>query len=158
MFFKFDYSLFPIIIVEFNNTQITENDFEVFLNFWLNIYNHGKDFMLIFDTTNMSIPPLSYCFKMSAFIKILREKQHQYLKKSIMIMKNDTICSMLDFIFYLQPPVADVHITKEPLQNIMKQIKNNNDFFNLDKIEYINLENIEIYNTIKPDKPFLPFL
>ena len=123
MFFKFDYSLFPIVIIEFNSTEITENDFEVFLNFWKNIYNHDKDFMLIFDTTNMTIPSLKYCFKMSVFIKNLRKIEKQYLKKSIMIMKNQTLCNMLDFIFYLQPPVSDIHITKETLPDIMEKIK-----------------------------------
>jgi hypothetical protein len=158
MFFKFDYSLFPIVIIEFNSMEITENDFEVFLNFWQNIYNHDKDFMLIFDTTNMSIPSLKYCFKMSVFIKNLRKMEKQYLKKSIMIMKNQTLCNMLDFIFYLQPPVADIHITKETLSDIMEKIKKNNDICDISRIEYINLQDIEIYNTIKPDKPFLPFL
>ena len=158
MFFKFDYSLFPIVIIEFNSMEITENDFEVFLNFWQNIYNHDKDFMLIFDTTNMSIPSLKYCFKMSVFRKNLRKMEKQYLKKSIMIMKNQTLCNMLDFIFYLQPPVADIHITKETLSDIMEKIKKNNDICDISRIEYINLQDIEIYNTIKPDKPFLPFL
>ena len=158
MFFKFDYSLFPIIVVEFNDEEIKESDFQLFLNCWMNIYNNNKNFMLIFDTTNMSIPSLKYCFKMSAFIKNLRTIENQYLKKSIMIMKNQTICNMLDFIFYLQPPVADVHITKESLQNIIRKIENNNNINDITNIENLNLQSIEIYNTIKPNKPFLPFL
>ena len=158
MFCKFDYSLFPIVIIEFNDMEIKDEDFDVFLNCWRNIYNKGKDFMLIFDTTSMSIPSLKYCFKMSVFIKNLRKIENQYLKKSIMIMKNQTICNMLDFIFYLQPPVADVHITKETLQNIVNKLQAENNIYNISRIESINMKNIEIYNTIKPNKPFLPFL
>lgn len=158
MFFKFNDYLFPIVIVEFNNEEINEIDFKMFLNCWKNIYNKQKDFMLIFDTTNMSIPPLKYCFLMSFFIKNLRKIENQYLKKSIMIMKNKILCNMLDLIFYLQPPVAYVHITEESLSNIMKKIENKNDIYNIAQIEFISLDDIEIYNTVKPNKPFLSFL
>ena len=33
--------------------------------------------------------------------------------KSIMIVKNDIILKMLNFIFWIQPPVADVYLTKD---------------------------------------------
>jgi len=158
MFFKFDYSLFPLVSVEFNNEEIIENDFELFLNCWKNIYSYNKDFILIFDTTNMSIPKLRYCFKMSMFIKNLRKIKNQYLKMSIMIMKNEILCNMLDFIFFLQPPVADVHITKEPMLNIINKIQNNNNIYNIEELKFLNLNMIEIHNTVKQNKPFLPFL
>ena len=53
-------------------------------------------------------------FKMSV-LKNPRKIEKQYLKISIMIMKNQTLCT-LDFIIYLQPPVADIDITKETLK------------------------------------------
>jgi len=92
------------------------------------------------------------------FIKNLRKIKNQYLKMSIMIMKNEILCNMLDFIFFLQPPVADVHITKEPMLNIINKIQNNNNIYNIEELKFLNLNMIEIHNTVKQNKPFLPFL
>ena len=65
---------------------------------------------------------------------------------------------MLKFIFYLQPPVADVYLTKVNINNIIMNLKNNNDMVFVDNLENINIKNIEINSIIKSGDPFLPFL
>ena len=158
MFFKINFFSFPLVIIEFNKEEIKEKDFDFFLKSWENIYSYQKDFILIFDTVNMSIPSIKYCFKMSFFIKKIRNFPTQYLKKSIIITNNDIICKMLNFIFYLQPPVADVYITKNNLNNILLNLKKNNDMVFLNNLEDINIQDIEISSIINSGEPFLPFL
>lgn len=152
MFANFNLSLFPIVIIEFDSSEINDENFQLFLDNWEKLYLTKKDFTLVFDTTNMSIPNLKYCFRMSMFIKKIRKFNPQYLKKSIINVKNNTICNMLEFIFYLQPPVAPVYITKNEINNIIENIETSNN------LEYIDNNKLNTINIIKPDKPFLPFL
>ena len=152
MFANFNLSLFPIVIIEFDSSEINDKNFQLFLDNWEKLYLTKKDFTLVFDTTNMSIPNLKYCFKMSMFIKKIRKFNPQYLKKSIINVKNNTITNMLEFIFYLQPPVAPVYITQNEINNIIENIETS------DNLEYIDNNKLNTVNIIKPDKPFLPFL
>lgn len=104
---------FPIVVVDFNGNIETDDEFEIFLNLWRKLYENQRDFTFIFNTENMSIPKPKYCYQMASFIKELHDMPYQYLQKSIMIVKNDIILKMLNFIFWIQPPVADVYLTKD---------------------------------------------
>ena len=50
---------------------------------------------------------------MSLFIRSLKRKEYQYLKKSIIYIPNRTAKRLLDFIFMIQPPVAPVFIIND---------------------------------------------
>ena len=152
MFANYNFNLFPIVIVDFDNSEINDYQFDLFLNNWESIYNLNKSFTLIFNTSNMSIPNLKYCFKMSMFIKKIRNFNPQYLEKSIIIVKNKTISNMLEFIFYLQPPVAPVYITNSSKDIIM------NELYSIENIKDFNVANINVLQKVLPNKPFLPFL
>ena len=62
------------------------------------------------------------------------------------------ISNMLEFIFYLQPPVATVYITNSSKDTIMEQLSN------IENIEEFNVSDINILHKVLPNKPFLPFL
>ena len=93
----------------------------------------------------MGLPHIKYSFKMTAFIKSLRKKNPQYLQKSYIIIENTLIKSMLNFVFFIQPPVATVYLTNESLENVIEKVKNGSN-------------NLEIMSTFLPKKPFIPFL
>lgn len=158
MFFEINLSLFPIVLIKFKNQEINDRDFDFFLRSWENIYSYQKNFALIFDMTDMPVYSLRYSFKMASFIKKIRDFPTQYLKKSIMVIDNDKILQMLKFIFYLQPPVADIYLTKENITNILNHIENDNNIYELTSVDRIKIDNIKIETHIKPNRPFLPFL
>lgn len=141
MFSKFNFNLFPIVIVEFSENIKDEKDFDYFLQGWISLYQTQKDFIFIFDTTKVGMPPIKYCFKMSAFISRLRKEKYHYLQKSIIIVKNKRVMRLLNLIFFLQPPVANVYLTQDNLDKVLKDI-----------------DNINILKTFKAKKPILPFL
>lgn len=130
MFASFDHSKFPLIRVTMNGVPESDNDFNLFLNTWLNYYHNKKDFKFIFDTTNVGLPHIKYSIKMSLFIKELKKKPYQYLKESIIIINNNKVKWLLDFIFTIQPPVAPVYIyktdyfTKDETTDNINTIKN----------------------------------
>ena len=152
MFANFDLSLFPIVIVDFNNSDIDDQQFDLFLNNWESLYQSNKNFTLVFDTSNMSIPNLKYCLKMSIFIKKIRNFNPQYLEKSIIIVKNRIISNMIELVFYLQPPVAPVYLTDTSKDMIMEKL------YRAEGIDSFDMSDINVLQEVQPDKPFLSFL
>ena len=118
MFAKFEFKYFPIVIVKFNETIENNKDFDDFINSWKNLYLLKQKFTFIFDTTEVGFPPIKYCFKMSKFIKELRDESVQYLEKSLIIVKNKNVMRLLNLIFYIQPPVAPVLITDDSFEKV----------------------------------------
>ena len=112
MFVTFKYDNFPNIYVTLGKLNSTE-EFNVLTDEWLRLYQKKEYFTFIFDTTNLEVYNIKYSFKMSAFIYRLKKEPEQYLKKSINLINNSFIQYLLDFIFYIQSPVAPVYIVKE---------------------------------------------
>ena len=110
--FAFDGSNFPLVKVIMNNVPESDDEFQSFLNKWSELYEKQQDFKFFFDTTNVGLPHLKYSIKMSQFIKKLKKEPYQYLQESIIIINNNKVKWLLDFIFTIQPPVAPVYIYK----------------------------------------------
>ena len=72
------------------------------------------------------------------FIHELKKKEIQYLQKSIILINDKRVQKLLDFIFMIQKPVADVFIinTNESIDNYQK---------NFHEISSNNLNNDTIY-------------
>lgn len=145
MFADYNYQYFPCVIVTFQENITNEQEFDQFLLKWLQLYERQQDFYFIFDTTKMGFVNPKYCLMMSSFIKNLRQRPYQYLQKSYIIVDSQLIERLLDMIFYLQPPVAPVYITKQGLPVVLPFIKN-------------SYQMIEFTRVIYPKKPLLPFL
>lgn len=145
MFAEFDETGFPLIKVVMNNVPESDDEFNSFLNKWSELYDEERDFQFLFDTTNVGLPHIKYSIKMSQFIKNLKRREHQYLQESIILINNNKVKWLLDFIFTIQPPVAPVYI------------------YNINNgIQYpINLELIKNNNNterVEPGKSWLPIL
>lgn len=110
MFAEFDESMFPTIKVILHEGPNNDTDYDSFIHKWLELYDNQKDFTFLFDTTNMKNPSFKYALKMPFFIKTLKKREYQYLQKSIILINDNKIMFMLDFIFAVQKPVAPVFI------------------------------------------------
>ena len=148
MFAEYDYSLYDtksIVKIKLNKKIEDNKDFNDFLNKWLELYEREKDFIFIFDTSDVGFIPIKYSIQMSLFIKKLKKREYHYLQKSIIFVKSNIVKRMLDFIFMLQPPVAPVYIIN-----------------NLDHIQYILEDNIDDIKkkiiTIMPSKSLFKFI
>ena len=126
MFAQYDYSNFPIINITLNNTIENDNDFNNFINEWINLNNNKKKYKMIFDTQNCGFINPKYCFYMAMFIKKMKKEKIKYLQKSQIIVYNNYILKLLELIFYFEKPIAPVEIC----------LKNNNDII---KIININI-------------------
>lgn len=120
MFVKFNYDNFPNVHVTFGKLNSNE-DFNILTNEWLRLYEQKLPFTFIFDSSDLEVYNIKYSFKMSAFIHRLKKEPEQYLQKSIILVTNSFIQSLLDLIFFIQSPVAPVYIIreKEDIQKIL---------------------------------------
>ena len=151
MFSVFDRSSFPLVKVVISGVP-TDEDFDELLRQWLELYDEMNDFTFLFDIRDLGNVGIRYCVKMTAFIYKLRKKEYQYLQKSVIVLNDNRIQRLVDFIFAIQSPVADVFI-----------LTNEND--SLEELEYfalnvsrINLDEYENVLYIEPNKSFIPFL
>ena len=110
MFASFNNDNFPIVNVKLHEGPNNEAEYNSFINEWLRLYDDQKDFTFVFDTTTMINPSYKYALKMPMFIKRLKKREKQYLQKSIILINDNRIRWMLEFIFWIQPPVAPVYI------------------------------------------------
>ena len=114
MFAEFDESEFPIVRVTFHGRIKSPIDFENLTFMWEKYYERRQPFYFMFDTRDMGMMSLKYCFRMASFIKRLK-RQHkvQYLQRSVILAKNRYIKFLLWVTFKAQKPVAPVYITND---------------------------------------------
>ena len=129
MFVQFNYNNFPNVYVTFGKLN-SSFEFNILTNEWLKLYEQKIPFTFIFDSSNLEVYNIKYSFKMSEFIYKLKKKPIQYLQKSIIIVNNSFIQSLLDLIFFIQSPVAPVYIIKDI--NYVQKILDNS----LNDVEY----------------------
>lgn len=110
MFATFDDSSFPIVNVKLFEGPLNDNDFNSFIQKWIEYYNNKQFFSFVFDTTELKNPSFKYALKMPIFIYYLKKRNIQYLEKSIILINDNKIKYLLDFIFSIQNPVAPVYI------------------------------------------------
>ena len=144
MFAEYNYESFPIVKVKLNHVE-NDDDFDDFLQKWLDLYIQQRDFTFIFDTTNVSYVPFKYSIRMSEFIRRLKKDySYHYLQKNIIIVNNSFVKNMLNIIFKLQSPVAPVYILQEQDKEHINSI--------------LNGEIIQDIICINPGSSYIPFL
>lgn len=110
MWCNIDKSKLPIIKISFSANKQIEAEFDAFLDEWLKLYDDKQYFYFIFDTRQLAMLNIKYAYKMSAFIKKLKKREEQYLNSSIIIVKNKYIRFLLNIVFSITKPVADVFL------------------------------------------------
>lgn len=134
MFAEFNESQFPIVKITLNNRIDNNEDFNNFLNGWLKYYQQKKEVVFLFDATNVGYIPITYCFKMSTFIRELKQLDKQYLQRSFIVANSWIVKSLLRIIFSIQSPVAPVYIIRtQELALLMNQ-------------DIIDTKSISLYN------------
>ena len=103
-------------------------EFQSFLDGWMELYNSERDFVFIFDTREVGWVNPKYAFKMAKFIRNLKKRDYQYLKRSSIIVNSFWVNALLSLIFAIQSPVCpiDYHsdtssISVEKLQQIANE-------------------------------------
>ena len=126
MFAEFNYEQFPIVNVKFNKI-INNDDYNLFINKWLLLYQNKKNFTFIFDTTEMGLVNTKYAIKIASFIKDLKKLPIQYLQRSLIIINNKSTELLLKVIFSIQKPISKVYLirNKDQVTDVYNKSINN---------------------------------
>ena len=122
MWATYDDSEFPIIRVNLQGKIQNNVDFCNFITTWESYNLRRSEYIFIFDSREVGYVNIKYAFKMANFIKELKRKE-QYLKSSIIIVENKYIRFLLNLIFKLQKPVADVYMTRDASETHIQRIR-----------------------------------
>ncbi len=122
-FANYNYDNYPVVYVDFSGTINNDDEFKEFINEWTQLYEKNQNFEFIFNTKNIGYVNVKYCMYIALFIKSLKKRPIQYLKKSTINVYNDYIYKLLNAVFYIQKPVALVEIVL--YTNINTNTKNN---------------------------------
>ncbi len=122
MWATFDDSAFPIIRVKLKGKIQNNVDFCNFITTWDSYNLRRSEYIFIFDATEVGMVNIKYAFKMASFIKDLKRKE-QYLKSSIIIVQSKYLRTLLNLIFKLQKPVANVYITRDGSETHVQRIR-----------------------------------
>ena len=110
---------FPKIKVKFQNNIQNKEDYYLFEKEWLDCYNYKKQFIFVFDTTNVGMIHIKYVYKLTKFIHNLKKKkfnnpnEYDFLQYSIIIVNNWYIKHLLNITFMIQKPVSTVYIIEK---------------------------------------------
>ena len=115
MWAYFDDTNFPRVSVILNGVPKSNKDFDDFLTTW-NSFNYNRNnekYIFVFNTINVGFVNIKYAYKMTEFIKSLKQTQTQNLIGSIILVKNTYIRFLLKLIFLMQKPVAEVYLLNQ---------------------------------------------
>lgn len=125
MWAEYNHTNYPVVEVHMKGVIQNNEEFEKFLEGWIDLYDSKRDFVFIFDTREVGWVNPKYAFKMAKFIKDLKKQDYQYLKRSSIIVDSYWVKALLSLIFAIQSPVCpiDYHadtasISVEKLQEI----------------------------------------
>ena len=122
MWATFDDSAFPIIRVKLKGKIQNNVDFCNFITTWDSYNLRRSEYVFIFDATEVGRVNIKYAFKMASFIKDLKRKE-KYLKSSIIIVQSKYLRTLLNLIFKLQRPVANVYMTRDGSETHIQRIR-----------------------------------
>ena len=113
----YDSSEFPYVKVDLGETIKSDEDFKHYTDSWLRLYENERPFMLYFDATKVGFVNIKYAFKMANFIRDLKRRKDdgniEFLQCSVIKVNSWYVRFLLKLIFFLQSPVAPVHITTD---------------------------------------------
>lgn len=110
MFFKYNYDNFPNIYIDLSGYINNDDDFKLFTQEWLSIYERKQQFTLFFNTKNLQGSNLKYTIYMAFFIKKIKSLKYNYLIESKIYIYNKYIFKLAKLIFYFEKPIAKIEL------------------------------------------------
>lgn len=111
MWATFDKSNLPLVNVKLNG-EINAEYFNDFIAQWVNLLQKKEQFYFIFNTENCGYINVKYLFKIAVFIKKIKALPEQYLQRSIIMLNNSALRSLLKLLFSIQSPSAPVYVCR----------------------------------------------
>jgi hypothetical protein len=124
-FAHFNFEQFPFVVVTLAKKLDNSEDFKQFINDWKKIYMSDKNFIFIFNTSNVSYIGPQYCLSLSAFIRDINKHKRNNLKSTYIIInkQNNIVLKILDVALMMQTVHTPVYITNDVPMTIINSLK-----------------------------------
>ena len=111
MFVSINETKWPIVIIKFNSTNITQNTFNDYLHNFIKLFEKNKCFNIIIDGSSITKFPIKYAIQHAKFLKKTKHLIEQYIQKSAVIIQNNKVKNIMNIITKIAPPTSDLIIT-----------------------------------------------
>ncbi len=110
MWATYNYDNLPTINVTISGVIENDNEFNMFIQHWIELFNSNNDFNFYFDTINCGLIHIKYAVWMAFWIKRFKWKRYKNLKFSKILVSHNSVLYLLRLIFYIEPPIAPVEV------------------------------------------------
>ena len=111
MYINYSLKKYPIVHVCVNDNKDLENKaYNNFMEFWESQYRNEKKFIFFINLENLNKPNLSLLLDFTKRMRIMKNQYVQYLKYSIIVIKNNIVINILKQIWKIVPPLNTVYI------------------------------------------------
>ena len=103
---------FPLVKVIFNDDPDPKNKYyDDFMNYWEENYKKKQYFKFLMDLTNLTKPNLLKLKDFMSRLVKLKNIKEKYLDYSILVLNNNVVSGILNFLWRLHPPLNTVYMT-----------------------------------------------
>lgn len=151
-FSEFNTENFPRVNIKLNENIKSDEDFEYFVNNWLDLYQKKQNYYFIIDTTSTGMINIKYAIKLTNFIKELKQNviefyDKQWLEYSIILVSNSFILYLFNFIFNITKPIAPVFLVYDKknidlINTECQKLKKNKQLEELDDNYFLEINQI----------------
>ena len=113
------------VVVRFNTSPITDQQFILFLEEWVQCDEENKLYSFFFDTEVFPAKPnIKYVFRIANFIKQKKKESKKYLTHSIIYVKSNFIMNLLRIVFNVSSPIAPVYLVNRKDESFLFNLNN----------------------------------
>ena len=119
---------FPLVKVYFNDELDPENKYyEEFMNYWEENYRKKISFKFLMDLTNLTKPNLLKLRDFMMRLVKLKDNNEQYLQYSVIVLDNNPVKSILNFLWRWHPPLNVVYMVSTSIiaESLIRLLDNN---------------------------------
>lgn len=124
MFYFFDTTRFPVVVLTINGGPQSDKDMNDFLNAWQSIYilsmQKLERYKLIFDVRQAGMLPLHYLKMMVVWLIKVKELTEKWMDRTAIIVKDEGIRILIQFAF-------TIYKAQRPFK-VFKHVELNNAF------------------------------
>ena len=112
---KFIDKYYPAVIIKFTKTcgNASQEEFDEYLQKFAELYERKEKFNILLDCRAADSFPVSYAIQHATFLIKYKVQTEKYIKKSAILLSNQTLKSILDVVFSIYTPKSDLIISED---------------------------------------------
>ena len=103
------------VVMDLDETVLNNSQYQI------ELHDNNETFNILIDCRNVSSFPAIYCMKKGLFLLKNKKLTKKYLKKSAIVITNNSVKNFLNIIFKISPPYSEMIISSS-LKKAIKHV------------------------------------